>query len=85
LRPIIDVIRQFLYAPEARTMGTILLLAVWIGGIAYVERVADETEFNEWIARLLSIFLPVLAPAFFWHLRRQNRRHRRYRRRPTIL
>jgi hypothetical protein len=79
------VVREFLYASEVKTIGMVLLLAVWIGGIAYCERVADETEFNEWVARLMSIFLPVLAPAFFWHLRRQNRRHRRYRRRPPIL
>jgi hypothetical protein len=50
---------------EFRTLGQILALVVWIGGIAYCDRVAEEISSNEWVARLAGILLPVIGPVIY--------------------
>ena len=46
----------------------IVALAIWIWGILFCEQVAQEKGYNVWVARLISILLPIIGPAIYWLL-----------------
>jgi hypothetical protein len=46
----------------------IVALAIWVGGMLYCEQIAQEKGYNIWVARLVSIFLPVIGPGIYWLL-----------------
>jgi hypothetical protein len=43
-------------------------LAIWIGGVLYCEQVAQEKGYQVWVARILSLVLPIIGPAIYWVL-----------------
>jgi hypothetical protein len=43
-------------------------LAIWIGGVLYCEQVALEKGYQVWVARILSLVLPLIGPAIYWLL-----------------
>ena len=78
------LLRAIVYMPEFRLVWLVVLFVTWIFGIVYCERVGDELELNVWWPRLLSVFLPVFAPLWFWFWRRRFRSKRGLGRDKTV-
>jgi hypothetical protein len=86
VRSVLDVVvSMFRYSPEMRMIEIGAFFLVWIAGMVYCERVADEQRWNEWLARGAGIFLPVIGPVIYWLLRREARKHRHYSHKPRVL
>jgi len=65
------------YSKELRIVAVVVAFIIWIAGMVYCERVADERNYNEWVARAVSVLLPVVGPLIYLVLRnREKLRHR---------
>jgi hypothetical protein len=80
--PIQQFIEVLLYSRETQIVGGVLAFVIWIAGIVYCDRVADEQGWNEWVARIAGILLPVVGPAFYWFRRARFRAKEKIGHRP---
>jgi hypothetical protein len=75
MREAVGMIINLLRAPEFLYFLALIVFVVWLFGIVYCDRVAFERGYNAWVARIMGIFLPIVAPLYYWNRKNKRRRH----------
>ena len=68
-----DIVYAVLHAREFRMVAGMFAFVIWIAGIIYCDRVAEELDRNPWVARVAGVLLPVVGPGIYWFLRARFR------------
>jgi hypothetical protein len=75
----VNMIRVLFQTREFGVLELIVSFLIWIAGMVYCERVADEKGLNEWLARAVGVLLPIIGPGIYWFLRNRKKLRRKWR------